>query len=551
MNHVEVVIRYKSDCEFPSIISIEVFRFLSAKDKNNHDFNNVVVDPDLFGAQISDEVDEEFEVRKYVFYFSSSYDMEVVRGILATKLDTFHEIETYTIEEKKEDPVVFIDDIEEEKPKTSSIEVEMEKTLEEEMDSDDEEVVDSIIQKTTRDVHRKKVENIRIDLSRLEELGNLVGELIINKLQISSYTQKLVQSNGKDQGEILETLSNSVAHLNEISNNLKDLSLGLRMVKISTLYKKIPAIVRDLSRNLNKQVRLSFEGDETELDKSIIDELYDPLLHLVRNSLDHGLELPNDRKAIGKSTEGKIKINAFHEGNHVVIEVEDDGKGIDLEKIKQKLLDKKIVTEESLETMAESEILDYIFLPGVTTKEKVTEVSGRGVGLDVVRSNIELLNGHIEIQSKKDVGTKFIMKLPLTLSILQVLLVSSAGAVYAIPLYSIADTSEWNENAINQTGNGLLYDKGNKIISVCLLTELVKYQSSEESKPEYLLEVLSNGSSIGVGVENIIGQSEVVMKSLGNYIGKPEGISGATILSDGKVILILDPRGLIKRIKGE
>ncbi|MCB1191868.1 MAG: chemotaxis protein CheA [Leptospiraceae bacterium] len=551
MNNVEVVIYYKSDCEFPSIISIEIFRFLSAREKNNHDFQSVIVDPDLFSSQISDEVDEEIEVSKYAFYFSSSYDMEVIRGIIATKLDAFHEIESYTIEEKKEDPIVFIDDIEDEKTpqRSEDSKVEQDEEEEEEEDGYQEEKIE---QKTTfKESHRKKVENIRIDLSRLEELGNLVGELIINKLQISSYTEKLLKSNGKNSAELLEALNNSVIHLNEISNNLKDLSLGLRMVKISTLYKKIPAIVRDLSKNLKKLIKLKFEGDETELDKSIVDELYDPLLHLVRNSLDHGIETPEERKAIGKPNEGTIKISAFHEGNHAIIEVEDDGKGIDMEKIRQKLLDKKILTQESLDEMPDTEILNYIFLPGVTTKEKVTEVSGRGVGLDVVRSNIELLNGHLDIHSEKNIGTKFTMRLPLTLSILQVLLISDSDSVYAIPLYSIVDTNQWSNEVVKKTGSGFLYDKGNKILSTCLLSYLLNAKKEEESNPQYLLEVFSNGHSIGIGVDNILGQSEVVMKSLGNYIGKPEGISGATILSDGNVILILDPRGLVKRIKGE
>ncbi len=380
---------------------------------------------------------------------------------------------------------------------------------------------------------------IRVDHEKLDHLMNLIGELIINRNRFAQLTKELGEGK-KDIGDIIMNLSETTDVMTRISDDLQDTIMQVRMIPVRTVFSRFPRLVRDLSRKSGKKIELITEGEETELDKTVVEAINDPLVHIIRNAVDHGIETPEVRRTKGKPETGHIWLRASHEGNSVVISVEDDGSGIDPEKIKKKALEKKLVSPEDLEKMDEREILDLIFLPGFSTAEKVTDVSGRGVGMDVVKNNIKNLNGNISIYSEVEKGTKIVLSLPLTLAIIEALLVEAAGEIYAIPLDNVNETTKIFASNINEINKRKVTTLRGEVIALINLAEVLGY--SENGKKEILPTVIININErkIGLIVDSLLHRQEIVIKSLGEYLGNVPGIAGATIMGDGSVVMILD-----------
>lgn len=368
---------------------------------------------------------------------------------------------------------------------------------------------------------------IRVPLSKLDKLMNLVGELVIyrTELQVAKERESQESLDG-----VIERIGRSIIELqNEV--------MSMRMTPMAFVFRRFPRMVRDLAKRFGKKVKFIIEGEETEIDRSILDKLGDPLVHLLRNAIDHGIEPPEERVAKGKPEEGHLWIRAYAEGNYVFIEVEDDGRGIDPEKVKAKAIEKGVITPEEAETLTRREIYELLFKPGFSTAEKVTDVSGRGVGLDVVKAVVEQLGGNIEIQSELGKGTKFILRLPLTLAIITALLVTVGDEVYAIPLGSVDEVVEKDER-LKKTQVGEVFILRGDVLPVYYLKDIFKVPTDSEG--QHLVVVRSAGARAAIVIDELIGQQEIVIKPLkGKYVGVPY-ISGATILGDGTIALITD-----------
>ncbi len=387
---------------------------------------------------------------------------------------------------------------------------------------------------------------IRVDVSRLDALMNLVGELVLGRNRLLRITQQLVSRYEGD--ELVEALSETMDQVDFITTDLQMAVMKTRMVPIARVFNRFPRVVRDLARELKKEVKLIIEGEDTELDRSIVEEIGDPLVHLVRNAIDHGIEPPEEREFLGKPRQGTLKLSAYHEGNHIVILVEDDGRGIDIEKIKKKALEKGLVTEAEIAKMSEKDILNLIFLPGFSTAERVTDVSGRGVGMDVVKTNIEKLNGTIEINTELGKGTQIVIKIPLTLAIIQSLLVQVGDEIYAIPLVSVVEAVKISTEEIQFVEGQEIIILRDSVLPLVELSKVFNIPTTRDEKSIYVV-VLSIGEKrFGLIVDRLIGQEEIVIKSLGNYLSNVPGISGATIMGDGRVTLIIDVAGLANMV---
>lgn len=387
----------------------------------------------------------------------------------------------------------------------------------------------------------KTTKTVRVDIEKLDNLMNLVSELIIIKTRIEEIGDK--RNIGAHE------LHEAVEYLERITTNLHDAVMKVRMVPIEQVFNRFPRMVRDLSRELDKEVVLHIEGEETELDRTVIDEIGDPLIHLIRNAIDHGIESPSERERHRKSNQGNIYLKAYHDGNHVVIELEDDGRGIDMEKVLEKAAEQGLLTEcQSDNIINIDNALNFLFHPGFSTSEEVTDLSGRGVGLDVVKTKIESLGGTIDINTKKRQGTKFIVRLPLTLAIIQALLIGVGSEKYAIPLNLIKETVIINPNKINnvQKQEVVLY-RGN-VLPIIRLDKILdsKKNNTGSNREDITLVVVNNGEKqIGLVVDSLIGQQEIVIKSLGKLLSNIRLIAGATILGNGQVALILDTNALL------
>ncbi len=395
----------------------------------------------------------------------------------------------------------------------------------------------------------KKTKTVRVDVTKLDDLMKLIGELVISRTRLTKIS-KDVESDDIDKETLKAEMSSTAAYIGRISTELQEQIMKMRMVPVSNLFSRFPRVIRDLSRALNKKVRLELYGEETELDRTIIENLSDPMVHLVRNAIDHGIEPPEERVAAGKPEEGLIKLIAYAEGNNIIIEIVDDGRGIDVKKVAQKALEKNIVTQAELERMSEREILNLIFKPGFSTAEKVTDVSGRGVGMDVVATAIEKLKGVVELQTQLGQGTRVILKLPLTLAIIDALLIKSGGEIFAIPINVVQEVIPIKLSEIeNINGEKLIRVRGEvyKVSTFEELMERVKFEPKNEKA--YMVLIAIAEKRVGILVDEMIGQEEVVVKSLGDYLKRLEGIAGVTILGDGKVILILDAPGLVRRME--
>ncbi|TDX51357.1 chemotaxis protein CheA [Orenia marismortui] len=377
----------------------------------------------------------------------------------------------------------------------------------------------------------KSNNTIRVDVERLDSLMNLVAELVIKRTQVESV--------GTSYN--LDELNKKLKPLSKVTTELQNAVMEMRMVPISIVFNRFPRLVRDLAQDLNKDINLVIEGEETELDRTIIDEIGDPLVHMIRNSIDHGVENPDERETIGKSRQGLVKLSAFHEGNNVVIQIQDDGKGINPEFIRNKAVEKGVVTTEELANMTDDEVINLIFAPGFSTNEEVSDVSGRGVGMDVVKTKIESLSGSVDISSEVGKGSIFTIKLPLTLSIIQGFLTKVANQEYVIPLESIQEIVDVNPEEIQTIRQERVIHRRGSVIPLISLRQKLKKEPLEEERLEIPTVIVEVGNdNYGLMVDSIIGQQEVVIKRINDLSENLQKIAGGAILGDGSIALIVN-----------
>lgn len=378
---------------------------------------------------------------------------------------------------------------------------------------------------------------VRVDIEKLDVLMNLVSELIIAK-------NSLVSSATNSENNT--TFNEQIEYLESVTTNLHESVMKVRMVPIESVVNKFPRMIRDLSKKLNKQMELYMTGEETELDRTVVDEIGDPLMHLLRNSADHGLESAEVRIARGKPEVGSIFLDAYQDGNNVVIEVRDDGNGIDTEVVKNKAIERGLITEEQASVMEDDEIINMLFLPSFSTAKKVSDVSGRGVGLDVVKSKIEALSGEVEVKTRLGEGSTFIIRLPLTLAIIQALMVVVGGEKYAISLGGIQTIEDITAEDIKTVQSKEVIHLRGTVIPLIRLDQILDVESTHNPEENMVVVIVKKGDKLaGLIVDELIGQQEIVIKSMGKYINKCKFISGATILGDGEIALILDANALI------
>lgn len=391
-------------------------------------------------------------------------------------------------------------------------------------------------------------QTIRVDVKRLDHLMNLIGELVLGKNRLIKINDDVEER--YEGEEFLEELNQVVSIVSLVTTDLQIAVMKTRMLPIGKVFNKFPRMIRDLSRDLNKKIELVISGEETELDKSIVEEIGDPLVHIIRNSCDHGIESPETRKAARKPETGTIELKAYNEGNHIVVSITDDGKGLDVNMLKAKSLEKGIITESEADNMADKEAFGLIFKPGFSTAAQVTSVSGRGVGMDVVKTNIEKLNGMIDIDSVMGKGTTMKLKIPLTLAIIQALLVGVQEEYYAIPLASVLETVRITKEEITFVENRSVMRLRDEVLPLVHLTDIFEVERVFDTGEHAYVVILGLAESkIGVIVDSLVGQEEIVIKSLGEYLKGMEGIAGATIRGDGGVTLIVDVAALMQMAK--
>lgn len=378
---------------------------------------------------------------------------------------------------------------------------------------------------------------VRVNIDRLDTLMNLVSELIIVKTQLEGLEVGV--------GEVESNYNDSVEYLERITTSLHDAVMKVRMVPVETVFNRFPRMIRDVSRKLDKEIDLVMSGEETELDRTVIDEIGDPLIHLLRNAADHGLETTEERIQLGKPRKGTIKLQAYQDGNSVMIVVEDDGKGINVNKVKNKAIDRGTITKEEAATMTDKEIIELLFKPSFSTAEKISDLSGRGVGLDVVKSKITALGGHVEVETEWGKGSKFIVRLPLTLAIIQALMINVADDKYAIPLSNIQNIEDVYKEDIKLVQNQEVIVVRDEIIPIIRLRSVLGLPEEEDKDMMMGVIVKKGEKQVGFIVDSLIGQQEIVIKSLGKYLSGIDIIAGATILGNGEVALILDVNSLI------
>lgn len=392
-------------------------------------------------------------------------------------------------------------------------------------------------------------QTIRVEVSRLDNLMNLIGELVLGKNRLLKIYDDVEE---RYEGEkFLEELNQVVSSVSMVTTDLQIAVMKTRMLPVAKVFNKFPRLVRDLSRELDKDIELVMKGEETELDKSIVEVIGDPLVHMIRNSCDHGIESKEVRAEHRKNATGHVELKAYNEGNQIVIEIKDDGAGMDPDFLKMKALDKSIVTEKEIENMSDKEAFGLIFKPGFSTAAKVTGVSGRGVGMDVVKTNLEKLNGVIDIDSELGVGSTFKLKIPLTLAIMQALLVAAQEEYFAIPLSSVLETVRISMDEIYTIEGKNVLKLRNEILSLVRLSDMYGVESVLESESQVYVVVIGIAESkLGIIVDGLVGQEEVVIKSMGDYLQGIEGIAGATIRGDGGVTLITDVSAMMDLAKG-
>ena len=391
-------------------------------------------------------------------------------------------------------------------------------------------------------------QTIRVEVKRLDHLMNLIGELVLGKNRLLKIYDDVEE---RYEGEkFLEELNQVVSSLSLVTTDIQLAVMKTRMLPIAKVFNKFPRMIRDLSRDLGKQIDLEISGEETELDKSIVEEIGDPLVHIIRNSCDHGIEDPETRKAMGKPEKGLVQLKAYNEGNHIVVEIVDDGKGLDADMLKSKSIEKGIITEREADAMSEKEAFGLIFRPGFSTAAKVTNVSGRGVGMDVVKTNIEKLNGIIDIESEVGKGTVMKLKIPLTLAIIQAIIVGTQEEFYAIPLASVLETVRVPIDDIYTIDGKNVLRLRDEVLSLVRLSDVFGVEKVFDGGDHtYVVIIGVAEAKLGIIVDTLVGQEEIVIKSMGDYLQNIPGIAGATIRGDGRVTLIIDVGAMMEMAK--
>jgi two-component system, chemotaxis family, sensor kinase CheA len=404
------------------------------------------------------------------------------------------------------------------------------------------------------DVKRVKNQTIRVDIERLDLLLNLVGELVINRTRISDIAATLGRQLGNGAGgdaglgALAKDLSESSALLARTTNEIQESIMKVRMVPIGQVFDRFPRMVRDLAKARGKDIHLEIAGADTDLDKTIVDEVGEPLMHLVRNCIDHGIEPPDVREARGKPRHGTLKLNAYHEGNQVIIEISDDGGGIDVQRVRDKAIRMGVIAEA--DRLSDREIVELIFTPGFSTAESVTDVSGRGVGMDVVKKNILRLKGVFDVDSVPGEGTTFTMKLPLTLAIIQALLVNVAQELYSIPLDSVIESQRIDASEVRTVHGGEVITLRGQVVPLIRIAEFFRLDARRDPDKVMIVIVGLQGRQVGLVVDSFQGEQEIVIKPLSDVIGRIAGISGATILGNGSISLIIDVHSLVAAARG-
>jgi len=480
--------------------------------------------------KVEDIEDEKFE-NEIVLYIVTGKDSNYVH----TELSSIAEIDEVKVEAVD---VNDLQEIQKDEVKQISKDIEAEKAakLEVNKDSDKKPAVKSENTQSSNQAKSKTGKTVRVDIDRLDTLMNLVSELIIIKTRLEDI----------DFAEKSSRYVEAVEYLERITTDLHDAVTKVRMVPVETVFNRFPRMIRDIARDLDKDIVLSMEGEETELDRTVIDEIGDPLIHLLRNSADHGIESHEARKAAGKPTEGHIYLRAYQDGNHVIIEVEDDGQGINVSKVRQKIVDRGLLTREAAEILTDDEVVDYLFQPSFSTADKVTDLSGRGVGLDVVKTKIESLSGNVEVETSMGKGSKFIIRLPLTLAIIQALLVSVGTEKYAIPLSSVQQIIDIDNSDIKLIQKKEVIMYRNTVVPIVRLSNFLNVPNCETNNSKHVVVLVKKGDKLfGFILDSLFGQQEIVIKSLGKLLSGIKYIAGATILGDGNVALILDVNTIV------
>lgn len=490
----------------------------------------------------SDPSVPDIEDEKFDFDFSMVFITKRDIDDIVAVLERISEIETVAIEEITSDKI-------KDKQKISSISFNIES-----FDLDEDAVlsrgaksspasnIKSQMSSSTQKSRKSKgatSRSVRVDIEKLDELMNLVSELIISKNGLVSLGNRSIKDKLLDFNEQIE-------YLERVTTNIHESVMKVRMVPLENIFNRFPRMVRDLSKKLNKKIDLNISGEETELDRTVIDEIGDPLMHLIRNAADHGIETNEERIKLGKEAKGTINLLAYQEGNNVVIEVSDDGSGIDIEGVRNKAIEKGLFTKEQAATLKDEEIIDLLFQPSFSTSDQITDVSGRGVGLDVVRTNIQALSGVVEAKSYAGKGTKFIVKLPLTLAIMQALMISIGSEEYAIPISNVNSVEDILVSDLKQVQNQQVITLRGQVIPIIFLDEVIKLEEEVTYDEELTVVIIYKGDKkIGIVINELIGQQEIVVKSIGKYINNDKIIGGATILGNGEVALILELNSLL------
>lgn len=517
-------------------------------------------------------IEKAYELGKHVYgmtvHISESCILKAARAFLVFKtLEEFGDViksspEVQEIEDERFDfdfSVFFVTEESEEKIKKvvlnvseiQSVDIGVIENTKSEQSSEKEEKNTEAVKKETTTAKASSKQNsmgtkqvvkqsVRVDVEKLDNLMNSVSELIIAKNGLASISAAEVELQNRTE------FNEQIEYLERITTELHQSVMKVRMVPIESVVNKFPRMIRDLSKKLNKKMELQMTGEDTELDRTVVDQIGDPLQHLLRNSADHGLESNEARIAAGKPEVGSIFLNAYQEGNNVVIEVGDDGAGINIEKVKKKAIEKGLINEEQAETMTDKDAVDLLFKPGFSTADTISDVSGRGVGLDVVKTNIEALGGDIEAHTKKGEGSTFIIRLPLTLAIIQALMVELGTEKYAIPLGCIQTIEDIAVSDIMYVQSKQVINLRGTVIPLLNLDEMLDVTKPEETPESITVVIVRKGERLaGLIVDNLIGQLEIVIKSIGKYINNSKMISGATILGDGEIALILDVNSML------
>ncbi|MBI1922485.1 MAG: chemotaxis protein CheA [Geobacter sp.] len=389
----------------------------------------------------------------------------------------------------------------------------------------------------------QKSNTLKVNFERLDELMNLVGELVIHRTALLSLEAR-IRETLKDRA-IIDDFGAATQAISKTATDLREAVMKVRMLPVDRVFQRFSRLVRDLSRRHGKEIKLDFEGEETELDKTIIDEIGEPLLHLIRNAVDHGIEGPAERARLGKSGAGTLLLRAGHENNQIVITVADDGRGMSAAELKESAVAKGLIGFQEARELSDHEALQLVFLPGFSTSREVTETSGRGIGLDVVKKIVSSLCGMIEIESKVGEGTRFTIKLPLTMAIIQALMVEVGGQTFAVPLSAVQESIKIDSAGIHQVGSGEIVRLRNSLLPITRLDSFFSLEKRTDRIEEYIVVVGNGDKRGGIVVDRLIGQQEIVMKGMDDYLGELPGISGGTVLGDGKVSLIIDIASLL------